>query len=858
MRRIPKPKPVYFSKLKIPSYIDGFNDNLESEFYFAVDQVLNIGGNTATIGTRDLNWHNTSSNAKYKLERQIRLIEVFKIFDTMNNELPILMNWLKPEFKELQSVFQPVMVYHKLPKEHDLAPNCNKRTYIDFLRNIHFALPFDEFFASRFDHKSENPFTHVVKILSTINPDFRSLHFKADVYDNGNEIPAMLVKFIHLFFKPDFMPIYKSLKFHSLARMKRALFEKNGFDKANPIFSNYIDGEPLPYNVKVKLMKILDNPVYFDVVPDLPQNAYVFGKAPDSSENLINAIDMEQKASVDIKPVTCFNEPVKQTNIILNNQDEVIFMNKATNVLPFAIPTDVRVILGLNEPTWCEPSLLYTALPTNPHWQQNDGLNCKEALDYITAAKVHFPAYVEKENRSNFQKYPFLAVALMCQEFNLGVYDALAGVWALVQGYIAEDAVEIEPSSSDESLTTVGAVMHPEEFKETLPLDADVCAGVWAGSVVLPSDPTWSANDKSIHCGQAVKYCQMRFENMPFYEVSGELPNFTDYYLYYVVYYVSEGMTVGEACQTINDLAKEYAEEQGVLPNVFVETVAPTVAKPNGDDFFYQLQIGSVDLNTLPSIPTWAPTSHDLMCQQAVNFCMGMHHKVAECANDFGYNDYKGFYLYHVDLFVRNGLSVGDAVRRCIEFSHDVAKMTAQKLGLPYSEHRMLDGNVEQKDDTSDIEQESLMVDSSVHEMNETTLKIETFRKGTKVNSPEIGVKVTHMPTGIFAEASDSRSVHKNKEAAMALLQVKLDDYTVKPPTPIAETEMSDFDTLVENCRASFDGVCVVNKRCVFKSSKVFKTVFEVIVTTDSNSVEFVGEYGEVYAQLISFADGAG
>lgn len=861
MKRKPKPHPVYFSKLTYPAYLDTFNDSLQSEFNFAVDQVLNIGGNGATIGIRDLDWHNTSSNAKYKLERQIRLIEIFKIFDTMNNEIPILIDWLKPEFKHLHTVFQPIMIYHKLPKEHELSPKRGKQVFIDFLRNIHFALPFDEFYASRFDHHSEkhnSPFTNVVNILNETNPHFRSLTFKSDVYDNGIEIPALLVKFINLFFKPDFMPVYKSLKFHSLARMKRALYEKNEFDRANPIFSNYVEGEPLPYNIRLKLNKILDNPVYINVIPDLNVNAYVSNKSPDSSENPINVIELEPITLVDNVQLVCFNEPVKRTNLILNNQDEAIFMTTNTNVPPFAIPTNVRVILGLNEPTWREPALIYAALPTNPHWQQNECLNCTQALDYITAAKAHFPQYAEKEGRTNFQHYPFLAVAMMCQEFNLGVYDALAGIWALVQGYVSEDAAEIEPSSVDESLTSVGEVipiMHPEEFKETLPLDADVCAGVWAGTVILPSDPSWSADDKSIHCGQAVKYCQMRCDNMSFYNVLGDLPDFKEHYLYYTVYYVSEGMTVREACETINDLAKGYSEQQGYV-DAIEEKVTTVPAKPSVEEFFYKVQHGTVDITTLASIPTWAPTSHNLMCQQAINFCMGMHHKVTECSNEFGYNDYKNFYLYYVESFVRNGLSVGDAVRKCIDFSHDVAKMVAGRLGLPYSEP--VDGfdAVEEKEDTSDIEQELLSADSVVHEMNETTLKIETFKKGNKVNSPEVGVRITHLPTGLYADASDSRSVHKNKEAAMALLQMKLDDHTVRPPTPIADVEMSDFDTLVENCRASFDGVCVVNKRCVFKSSKVFKTVFEVIVTTDSDSVEFVGDFESVYTQLVNYADG--
>jgi peptide chain release factor 1 len=59
-------------------------------------------------------------------------------------------------------------------------------------------------------------------------------------------------------------------------------------------------------------------------------------------------------------------------------------------------------------------------------------------------------------------------------------------------------------------------------------------------------------------------------------------------------------------------------------------------------------------------------------------------------------------------------------------------------------------------------------------------LRTDTFRAqgagGQHVNKTESGVRFTHLPTGIVAESTDSRSQHKNREIALGRLYVKIQE----------------------------------------------------------------------------------
>lgn len=67
--------------------------------------------------------------------------------------------------------------------------------------------------------------------------------------------------------------------------------------------------------------------------------------------------------------------------------------------------------------------------------------------------------------------------------------------------------------------------------------------------------------------------------------------------------------------------------------------------------------------------------------------------------------------------------------------------------------------------------------------IRDTDFSIHTFRKaGGFVASPDVGVRILHVPTGLTAERSDAHSQHKNRSDAMAYLRSRLIEQGWKDP----------------------------------------------------------------------------
>jgi peptide chain release factor 1 len=81
-------------------------------------------------------------------------------------------------------------------------------------------------------------------------------------------------------------------------------------------------------------------------------------------------------------------------------------------------------------------------------------------------------------------------------------------------------------------------------------------------------------------------------------------------------------------------------------------------------------------------------------------------------------------------------------------------------------------------------------------EINPSDLRIDTYRSsgagGQHVNKTESGVRFTHLPTGVIAESTESRSQHKNRDIAMGrLVQQIRDNQIPKEATAFATARRS-------------------------------------------------------------------
>ena len=66
-------------------------------------------------------------------------------------------------------------------------------------------------------------------------------------------------------------------------------------------------------------------------------------------------------------------------------------------------------------------------------------------------------------------------------------------------------------------------------------------------------------------------------------------------------------------------------------------------------------------------------------------------------------------------------------------------------------------------------------------ELRPEDIKVDTYRKhggGGFSANPYTCVRITHLPTGVYAESQDERSIYKNRAAAQTLLKARLALYT--------------------------------------------------------------------------------
>ena len=138
-----------------------------------------------------------------------------------------------------------------------------------------------------------------------------------------------------------------------------------------------------------------------------------------------------------------------------------------------------------------------------------------------------------------------------------------------------------------------------------------------------------------------------------------------------------------------------------------------------------------------------------------------------------------------------------------------------------------------------------LKQEASDVQVDEKDLEIQTSRSsgagGQHINKTESAVKITHIPTGIFAECQDERSQTKNKEKAMAALIKKIAQKQQEKAIKFEKNQRNELKNKIFGSTPSviFDydanKVFVTNNKTEYKLKDILNGELGLII---NNSVE--------------------